>query len=219
LHKKHKGKSMPHQALLIVDVQNDFCPGGSLPVAQGLEIIPLINQLQPQFKTIVATKDWHPKNHSSFAVNHNLPNQIHAQHGLWPIHCVQESHGAAFVSSLNTNLIQQVFFKGTDPALDSYSGFFDNDHKNSTGLADYLRARAITEIVIVGLATDYCVKWSALDAQTLGFKTNVILDACRGIDAPTGSIQQAIDQMQQAGVMVLQHLPPSSFEQPAKAWY
>lgn len=147
------------RALLIIDVQNDFCPGGSLPVPGGFEVIPVINRLQPLFDLVVATKDWHPKHHSSFAVNHDRqPYDAIELDGvtqiLWPAHCVQETPGADYAPGLDTKRIAQVFYKGIDPAMDSYSGFFDNGHKRATGLGDYLRQRGVTNVSVVGLATD-----------------------------------------------------------------
>ncbi len=196
-------------ALLVIDVQNDFCPGGSLPVAGGFDIIPVINTLQPLADLVVATKDWHPKNHSSFAVNHGKqPGEIIMLDGLqqilWPAHCVQGSGGAEFVPGLKTERIAKTFLKGIDPAIDSYSGFFDNGHKRATGLGDYLKEQKITHVDVVGLATDYCVKWTALDAKQLGFDTTVILDACRGVNLKPGDVDRAIEELRAAGITILQ---------------
>jgi nicotinamidase/pyrazinamidase len=196
------------RALIIVDLQNDFVPGGALPVTGGDQIIPVVNQLQPFFDLVVATQDWHPANHGSFAANHEKgrPFELSTLGGLpqvlWPIHCVQNTRGAEFVSALNTSMIGKIFHKGTDPAIDSYSGFFDNGHRKSTGLGDYLQGQGVTDVYIVGLATDYCVKFTALDAQQLGFKTHLIQDACRGVDIKPGDVEQALAEMQQAGVQI-----------------
>ena len=178
-----------NSALILVDIQNDFCPGGSLAVREGDRIVPLVNELQKRFELIVATKDWHPAGHSSFV-------------SLWPPHCVQETEGAEFVAGLDTDRIARVFLKGTDPAVDSYSGFFDNEHRRATGLGDYLKERGVTDVVIVGLATDYCVKFTALDSIMLGFKTSVVVDACRGVEVNEGDTARAIEEMRAAGVQI-----------------
>ncbi len=196
-------------ALILVDVQNDFCPGGSLPVTGGFDILPVINQLQPLVDLVVATKDWHPQNHSSFAVNHGKPvGEVIMLDGLqqilWPAHCVQGSGGAEFVPGLKTERITKIFDKGTDPAIDSYSGFFDNGHKRATGLGEYLKQQGITDVYVVGLATDYCVKWTALDAQQLGFNTSVVLDACRGVNLKPGDVDRAIEELKNASIAVIQ---------------
>src|SRR3954468_12732007 len=151
-------------ALIIVDVQNDFVPGGALPVPEGDKVLPVINNLQPKFDLVVATQDWHPASHGSFAANHpgKKPGDVIQLKGLpqilWPVHCVQNTTGAAFVPTLDAKRIAKVFPKGTDPQVDSYSGFFDNGRQKATGLAEYLKQRGVTELYIVGLATDYCVK-------------------------------------------------------------
>ena len=176
-------------ALILVDIQNDFCPGGSLAVKDGDAVVPVANELQKHFELIVATKDWHPAGHSSFE-------------SLWPPHCVQETEGAEFVAGLDTSRIARVFLKGTDPEVDSYSGFFDNEHKRATGLGDYLKERGVTDVAIAGLATDYCVKFSALDAVALGFKTSVVVDACRGVEVNEGDTARALEEMAAAGVNI-----------------
>jgi nicotinamidase/pyrazinamidase len=196
-------------ALILVDVQNDFCPGGSLPVAGGFDIVPVIIELQPLFELVVATKDWHPKDHSSFAVNHNRQPYEMIQLGgitqvLWPAHCIQGSQGADLAAGLKTHRIAKIFYKGVDPAIDSYSGFFDNGRRRATGLAEYLKARGVTIVWIVGLATDYCVKWTALDAKQLGFHPTVILDACRGVNLKPGDVDRAIEEMKAAGIEIVQ---------------
>lgn len=196
-------------ALLIIDVQNDFCPGGSLPVPGGFDVIPVINRLQPLFGLVVTTKDWHPKDHSSFAVNHGRqPYETIELDGLtqvlWPAHCVQGTPGADYAPGLETKRIAKVFLKGVDRKIDSYSGFFDNARGRATGLAEYLRERKVTDVSVVGLATDYCVKWTALDAAQLGFRTTVILDACRGVNLKPGDADRAVEEMKAAGITVVE---------------
>ena len=196
-------------ALIIVDLQNDFLPGGALPVPHGDEVIPVANELQSRFDVVVATQDWHPPNHGSFAANHKgkKPGDRVILDGieqiLWPVHCVQNTHGAEFASSFKTGRIARVFHKGVDPLIDSYSTFFDNAHRRHTGLAHYLKERSIEDIYLLGLALDYCVKYSALDARQLGFNTHVILDGCRGIDLEPGDIDRALDEMKRAGTSIL----------------
>jgi nicotinamidase/pyrazinamidase len=197
------------EALIIVDLQNDFLPGGALPVPHGDEVIPLANELQQQFALVVATKDWHPPNHGSFAANHagKKPGDGIILDGieqiLWPVHCVQNTHGADFASSFDTRRIAHVFHKGVQRNIDSYSTFFDNAHRRHTGLADYLRKRSIKDIYLLGLALDYCVKYSALDARELGLNTYVILDGCRGIELELGDIDRALEEMKAAGATIL----------------
>ncbi len=196
------------KALVLVDLQNDFCPGGSLAVKEGDRIIPLINKLQNQFELIIATQDWHPKDHLSFASNHQKKvGEVVDLEGLpqilWPDHCVQQSCGAEFVASLETKKINRVFQKGMDRRIDSYSGFFDNGHRKSTGMGEYLKKKRVTEVYVVGLATDYCVKFTALDALRSGFETTLIEDACRGVDLKPGDIQKAVDEMRKNGVKII----------------
>jgi len=198
------------RAINITDIQRDFLPGGALAVPEGDQVIPVVNALTPRFELVVATKDWHPANHGSFASNHpgkqvgdivdlgGLP-QI-----LWPPHCVQGTPGAEFADALDTSRIAQVIYKGTNPQIDSYSGFFDNAHRQSTGMDDYLRAHGVTELFLVGLATDYCVLYTALDACGLGYTTYVIADGCRGLDLQPGDLQHAYAQMLAAGAVILQ---------------
>ena len=197
------------KALLLVDLQNDFTPEGALPVPEGDQIVPLINQLQTQFEVIVATQDWHPADHESFAVHHHKkPGEVIMLHGieqvLWPVHCVQQSEGAALISGLHTEKIDWVCQKGMNKTVDSYSGFFDNDHKNATGLDDYLKKRGVREVYVVGLAADYCVKFTALDAQQLGYHTCLIADGTKGVDLQEGDVDQAMGEMAAAGVSMLQ---------------
>ena len=198
------------KALILVDLQNDFCAGGNLAVPGGDEVIPLANKLQPCFDLVIATQDWHPADHMSFATNHpeygvgdtivvdDIP-QV-----LWPDHCVQHGKGAQFHPDLDTHKITKIFHKGTDKKIDSYSAFFDNAHKRSTGLADYLHAEGVEDVYIMGLATDYCVKYSALDAVHQGFKVSVMMDACRGVGLKPHDIEEAWSEMQAAGVTLIQ---------------
>lgn len=197
-------------ALILVDIQNDFLPGGALAVPNGDEIVPIVNQLQPYFDLVVATQDWHPANHGSFAVNHRGKNPFEVidlnglTQVLWPVHCVQNTNGGDFAPGLDRNRWDRVFHKGTDSTVDSYSGFFDNGHRQATGLGDYLRAKGVTYVSVAGLATDYCVKFTVLDALELGFKTRLIEDACRGIDLQPGDIRKAVEEMRAAGAEILQ---------------
>lgn len=203
-----KGNAM--KALILVDLQNDFLPGGALAVPDGDAVIPVANQLQALFPLVVATQDWHPANHGSFAANHpgkRVFEQIDL-HGLpqtlWPVHCVQGTSGAALAAALRCDRIAKVFPKGTDADIDSYSGFFDNGHRRSTGLAEWLRSQGVTEVYVCGLATDYCVKLTAMDAVRDGFKVHLIEDACRGVNLRPGDVATAIVEMKRAGVDILQ---------------
>ena len=194
------------RALILVDIQNDFMPTGSLPVAQGDEVVPVANRMQRSFELVVATQDWHPPDHGSFASNHEgrKPGEMSELGGLpqvlWPDHCVQSSPGAEFHRDLDRTRVARVFHKGVDADIDSYSGFFDNGHRRSTGLGEYLREQGVTDVYILGLATDYCVKYSALDALKLGFTTYVIEDGCRGVELHAGDVQAALEEMRAAGV-------------------
>ena len=196
-------------ALIIVDLQNDFLPGGALPVPHGDEVIPLANELQQGFELVLATQDWHPPDHGSFAANHpgKKPGDCIILDGieqiLWPVHCVQNTHGAEFAAAFDTGRIAHVFHKGIDPKIDSYSTFFDNVHRRHTGLAHFLEKGGIEDIYLMGLALDYCVKYSALDARHLGLNTHVILDGCRGIELESGDIDRALDEMKRAGAILL----------------
>lgn len=195
-------------ALILIDLQNDFMPDGALPVPNGNEVIPIANFIQTNFDLIIATKDWHPLNHGSFATNHKnqKPGDIIELAGLkqilWPIHCVQNTIGAEFVTSLDTTHITKIFHKGTDPAIDSYSAFFDNAHRRDTGLGQYLQEKGVKEIYLMGVATDYCVKYSVLDACELGFNVNVIEDGCRGINLHPDDSKQAFAEMRAAGAKI-----------------
>lgn len=194
-------------ALIVIDVQNDFCPGGALAVAEGDAIVPGINALMDGFETVVLTQDWHPANHSSFAANHpgaepfSLIDMAYGPQVLWPVHCVQGSAGAAFHPGLRTDPAQLVIRKGFRPAIDSYSALFENDRTTPTGLEGYLRARGVGRLVLVGLATDYCVAFSALDARRLGFEVQVLTGLCRGIDLD-GSVARQVEAMRAAGVQI-----------------
>ena len=196
-------------ALLMVDLQNDFCEGGSLAVPGGNAIIPLANQLQAYFDLIIATQDWHPNDHMSFATNHSgyvIGDEIivdNMTQVLWPNHCVQDSQGANFHPDLNIKNVHKIFHKGIDKKIDSYSAFFDNKHLRSTGLGDYLREQSVEEIYIMGLATDFCVKYSSLDAAHLGFQVFVIEDACRGVEISPGDVDKAFKEMQSAGIRLI----------------
>jgi nicotinamidase/pyrazinamidase len=195
-------------ALIIVDMQNDFVQGGALPVSGGDELAPIINTYQAMFDLIVATQDWHPANHGSFAANHKgkEPGEVIELCGLpqvlWPIHCVQDTSGADFVPGLSRDKWSAIFQKGIDPEVDSYSGFFDNRRRHSTGLGEFLKKQNVTAVYVAGLATDYCVKFTVLDAKALGFATVLIDDACRGVELLPGDVAEAIDQMTAAGVTV-----------------
>jgi nicotinamidase/pyrazinamidase len=174
------------KALILVDLQNDFLPGGALAVPRGDEVIPVANRLQPRFDLVVATQDWHPRGHGSFASSYpgRKPGELSELGGLpqvlWPDHCVQGSRGAEFARDLSMNRVEAIVRKGTDPRIDSYSGFFDNGHRKSTGLGDYLKGRGAAWVFVLGLATDYCVKSTALDARRLGFRATLVEDGCRG---------------------------------------
>ena len=196
-------------ALLVVDIQNDFLPGGALAVPDGDKVIPIINGLVERFDLILATQDWHPANHGSFAANHpnRHPGEVIDLNGieqvLWPIHCVQGSPGADFSAQMRTDRFAKIFRKGTDPGIDSYSSFFDNARRRSTGLSDYLHERQVNELFICGLATDYCVKFSVLDSTSLGIRTYVIADACRGVNLKPDDSATAIAEMRKAGGLMI----------------
>lgn len=195
-------------ALIVIDVQNDFCPGGALAVAEGDQIISRINGLMGDFVTVVLTQDWHPANHASFAANHpgaepfSLIEMPYGPQVLWPTHCVQGTKGAEFHADLQTDPAQLVIRKGFRPGIDSYSAFFENDHTTPTGLEGYLRSRGVTAVTLVGLATDYCVAYSALDAARLGFGVTVLEGATRAIDL-NGSLVEAQGKMRAAGVRLI----------------
>ena len=196
------------KALIVIDVQNDFCPNGALAVAGGNEIVAPINAMMPDFDAVILTQDWHPANHSSFADNHpnaaaySLAQMPYGPQVLWPRHCVQGSTGADFHPDLYTQSAQMIIRKGFRSGIDSYSAFFEDDKTTETGLHGYLTNRGIMDLTFVGLATDFCVAYSALDAARLGYRARVLIQACRAIDL-NGSLAQAIDQMTAAGVEIL----------------
>ncbi|HHX89228.1 MAG TPA: bifunctional nicotinamidase/pyrazinamidase [Paracoccus sp.] len=195
-------------ALVAVDVQNDFCPGGALAVADGDAVVPGINALMDEFAAVVLTQDWHPPAHGSFASSYpdaapySRMQMPYGPQVLWPDHCVIGSAGAAFHPGLRTDRADLILRKGMNPAIDSYSAFFENDRQTATGLEGYLRTRGITALTLAGLATDFCVTYSALDAARLGFAVTVRLDASRAIDLD-GSLADTIAQMRAAGVVLV----------------
>ena len=194
-------------ALVVVDLQNDFCPGGSLPVPNGNKIVPIINKLISYYRSIVFTQDWHPSSHSSFASTHNKTpyDTVELSYGsqtLWPDHCIQGTHGANFHKDIKFDKADLIIRKGFDTEIDSYSAFRENDKKTLTGLSGYLNERKIHELVICGLAYDYCVKWTALDAKSNGFKTVVIENACRSINL-NNSEESARNEMQKSGIYLV----------------
>lgn len=195
------------RALIVIDVQNDFCPGGALAVAEGDQIVPGINELMTDFDAVILTQDWHPAGHSSFASTHDgkspmeMIDMPYGPQVLWPDHCIQGSHGAQFHPDLTVDRADLIIRKGYDPAIDSYSAFFENDHKTPTGLQGYLKTRGIDDLTMVGLATDFCVNFSAVDAANLGFRVTVHSDLCRGIDLG-GSMQAALEGMSGVGVNI-----------------
>lgn len=195
--------------LIVVDIQNDFLPGGALAVPRGDEVVAVANSLMPRFRRVLATQDWHPAGHKSFAASHpgRSPGELITLGGavqvLWPVHCVQGTRGAAFAAELQAERVDAVVHKGMDPEIDSYSGFFDNDHRRATGLEDRLRALGESELWVLGLATDYCVKATALDAVRLGFRTSLVVDGCRAVDLQAGDGARAIAEMQAAGVTLV----------------
>ncbi len=197
-------------ALLIIDVQNDFCPGGALPVPDGDKVVSPINKISPVFFKVIATQDWHPPGHISFAGTHGkkpfetitLPGLTQV---LWPDHCVPGTWGAEFHRDLDLRHVDMILRKGNNPGIDSYSAFLENDKKTETGLHHYLHGLEIDTVYLCGLATDYCVYFSALDARYFDFNTFVILDASRGIDIPENSIAGAVDEMKKRGVHITSH--------------
>ncbi len=199
---------MAKTALILVDIQNDFCPGGTLAVKEGDQIIPIVNQLQAGYDLVVATQDWHPVNHKSFASNNpgKAPGELCDLNGrpqvMWPEHCVQGTKGAEFHPALDLSRVARVFRKGMDPEVDSYSGCYDNDRICSTGLLDWLGEQNVDAVDVVGLALDYCVKATALDLRSAGFDTTVIEDATRGVELQPGDVARAIDALKAAGVRV-----------------
>lgn len=198
------------KALIIVDVQNDFCPGGALPVPDGDKIIPVINKIISKFDKVIATQDWHPKNHISFASTHNkkVGDVIEIEgikQMLWPEHCVQGSFGAELHKDLDLTKVDIILRKGTNANIDSYSAFLENDKKTETGLRHLLKGLGIEKVYICGLALDYCVYYSAYDAVRSGFDTYVIKDATRGVDVPKGNIEKVLNHMVSVGIKIINH--------------
>ncbi|CAN5844165.1 bifunctional nicotinamidase/pyrazinamidase [soil metagenome] len=198
------------RALVLVDLQYDFCPGGALAVGRGDETLPIANRLLPHFSTVVATQDWHPPDHKSFAVNNpgtsvgDVIDLGTLRQVMWPAHCVQDTKGAELHRDLDRSKITQVFHKGTDRDLDSYSGFFDNGHTKATGLGAWLNQRWVKQLYVLGLATDYCVKATALDARQLGFDVWLIEDGCRAVNLRPGDGDRAIAELKGAGVAIVE---------------
>jgi nicotinamidase/pyrazinamidase len=197
------------KALILVDIQYDFIPGGALAVTDGDKVVGVANEWMPKFEHVIATQDWHPAGHQSFASEHagKNPGDLVDLHGLpqilWPDHCVQGSHGAEFVEELEFPPNLEVFQKGTNPEIDSYSGFWDNGRRANTGLGDYLKKLGITQVWVMGLATDYCVKFTVLDAVSEGFETFVIRDGCRGVNLSAGDDEKAFEEMERAGATLV----------------
>jgi nicotinamidase/pyrazinamidase len=197
------------KALVLVDIQNDFVPGGALAVPRGDDVVAVANRLLPRFELIVATQDWHPADHASFASQHagKHAGEVIDLHGLtqvlWPDHCVQGTRGAEFVPGLNASRIGHVVRKGTDRQIDSYSGFFDNGRRKATGMHDYLRSRGVTDLVVMGLATDYCVRATVLDARSLGYAVQVVREGVRAVDLRPGDGDRALGDMRAAGAGVV----------------
>jgi len=197
------------RALIVTDIQNDFCPGGALAVPEGDRVVPVVNRLMPRFDVVVATQDWHPPGHLSFASSH--PGRIiydtilldGVVQTLWPNHCVQGTEGAQFRRDFDMQLVRAVVRKGMDPRIDSYSTFRDNAHRALTGLAGYLKSLGVTDVYLTGLATDYCVYFSGLDALEFGFHAIIVVDATRGIDFPAGSMQQKMEDFERKGGRVV----------------
>jgi nicotinamidase/pyrazinamidase len=200
---------MTMRALILVDIQNDFVPGGALAVRGGDRVAPVANEWMRQFELVVATQDWHPPEHKSFAANHpgkdvgEVIELAGLPQVLWPVHCVQETRGAEFYPGLDVSRVTEVFRKGTDPGIDSYSGFYDNGHRRATGMGDWLKERDVRELFVMGLATDYCVKFTALDGRRLGFEVSLVEEGCRGVELRAGDVAKAVEEMRAAGVRVV----------------
>jgi nicotinamidase/pyrazinamidase len=204
-----KNDGTPRDALILVDIQNDFLPGGALAVPAGDAVIEVANWLIPRFDLVVATQDWHPADHSSFADNHvgTSPGEVVDLDGmpqtLWPTHCVQGTSGSDLAADLNAAEIDHIVLKGTDSAVDSYSGFFDNDRRHATGLETFLKEKGVTRVFVMGLATDYCVKFTVLDALAVGFETLVVTDGCRGVNLQPNDVDRARQEMHAAGALLV----------------
>lgn len=199
---------MPETALLVVDVQNDFLPEGALPVPQGDEVVQPINELMPRYELVVATQDWHPPDHGSFATQHQgkQPGEVILFNGLeqilWPEHCIQHTPGASFASGLDVHRFDLLIRKGADPAVDSYSGFFDNGHRVDTGLDAALKERGVGRVDVCGLALDVCVLFTVLDARRLGYEARLLRWASRGVELKEGDVASALRDMRQAGAQI-----------------
>jgi len=197
------------KTLILIDIQNDFCTGGALAIPDGDAVVPVANRLMSNFEMTIASQDWHPANHKSFASQKEgiSVGETFQLNGLtqmaWPDHCIQGSRGAQLVETLEKHSIDRIFTKGTDPEIDSYSAFFDNGHRAATGLGDFLKSNNVTEVFAMGLATDYCVKFTVLDALKLGFETKLIVDGCRGVELNEGDIDKAIQEMKDAGAEIV----------------
>lgn len=200
---------MKNDALILVDIQNDFIPGGALAVPDGDAVVTIANQAMNAFDLVIATQDWHVPDHLSFASQHKgrEVGEVIQLNGLeqilWPDHCIQETVGAAFVAGLDLGRINKIIYKGTDRTIDSYSGFFDNGRVKSTGLSEFLKEQGVKKVAILGLATDYCVKFTALDARTLGFSTDLIIEGVRGVDMQEGDSKRALKEMEDSGVHII----------------
>lgn len=197
------------KALLVIDVQNDFLPGGALAVPHGEQVISVANRLMPSYELVVATQDWHPADHLSFASQHegkqvgDTTTVADLPQLLWPDHCIQGTEGAQFAAELNVARLDHVVQKGTDREIDSYSGFFDNGHRRATGLHDFLQSQSVTTLELVGLATDYCVRYTAQDALQLGYDTRILVPGVRGVDLQPGDSDNALADLQSKGVILI----------------
>lgn len=201
-----------HHALLLIDIQNDFCPGGALAVTEGDQVVAVANRFIAQWKEnaglVVASQDWHPANHGSFAANAGtVPGEVGMLNGLqqvwWPVHCVQHSAGAAFHPALAIQQVDRVFQKGQAADVDSYSAFNDNGHRHATGLDAWLQSQQISELTVMGLATDYCVLFSVLDALTAGYRVNVVAAGCRGVNLQADDSKNALAAMSRQGAVIV----------------
>ena len=206
---REKGRRMSRTCLILVDVQNDFCEDGALPVKGASDILPTLNELQSRYDIVVATQDWHPEGHLSFASSHegkqpmDVINLEGVEQVLWPDHCVQSSKGADFRGGLDLRNVRTIVRKGMDPSVDSYSGFRDNLSTTDTGLAGLLRELGVVEVHLGGLATDFCVYFTGMDALERGFQASILLDACRGLDHPRGSLEEKLDIFRRSGGKVI----------------
>lgn len=199
------------KALILVDIQNDFCEGGALAVNNGNSILPVVNKMMKDYDLVIATQDFHPLNHKSFASNNpgSAVGELGQLNGqpqvMWPNHCVEGTEGSLLRPELDQKTIHKIFKKGMNPEVDSYSGFYDNDHNSSTGLGEFLKAKKVTEVMVVGLALDYCVKYTALDSKKLGFATSVYLPATKAVNLSAGDEQKAVKELTYNGVCVVEN--------------